>query len=1820
MVALVRRPVPFAIVAEVVAATDVDAARPAHAYVAAAGGSLNNRSVYGAQCEADDDYRRVWDGCCKRGEDECDEERQHREDLVVQHCAATPKKRESGNLIGLDGEGMCERQKSEIACREACLEVDRKMGIFQVGYQAGHETSERGMLHDAIVSLRAFQSLCRPQCPPSRPRAARPPQCLAQHRCFCLYKTAKARTTLGQHKLLAFQLYDVEPPNCSAHEINLVRDEKTVAENISLEELYEKHIKPGELLYLMEPVKKAASENIATIKKENLTLKHRTFGIFPAGSIPGNAKDPRAGKGIGALRTTPFALSSPAAYFKLAIDRSYTYIDQGAPVEFSIAIKRTKLPKEERITGSHEKGDWPYLHEHFPHLRPDFIFKSMPEGSVWAVEPVSDGRHLHFVIVKPSKINREPQNLTARLFKVKESVTTHIKKGQQQGLPAVMRQRLYDSGLRTYSPLTAMPVKLVPPGEEVVEKSEYGEADNERLPLSRDRYMPAREPVMPKLRTDTLSPSGRLVKVKPANQARLEEEFERETKFKWRGRDWTASGGRHRSEFNSRGSTSAGSKFAARDKAARDFEIKGWENRSRYPVTASHRPVRDEGSQAGERTGSQTRRDSTTFPPRIGATCRKLPCYNTVDYTWEYGFESLISVLNDHNRSFKTFHFPSAPSAVTQPHGRVSMNAARQACRPKHQVLVLKCYPKVQKNNAEAKANSSELSYLLYYASTRRSKLQKVVDFLDKRTTKDVWRNNTGSVQVTLQIVQAIIEKCPRDLPLYAGAVLRILRTILNSSDVTMVEETVPAFESLCAHQDPAALAGDQDYIRQYEEIVQLYAQFASKEGAKAAKTPVSWPVAIRYRKAGLRALKAVASSESLGSETGRQLQAIIPVVLLNIFSESGAYIKRLEHRESAKGEHEKEQALRRRQSVSTARTDEDEGGDPVAASGTTEDADKLAEEEVGVIALQALRNIFQGVNRGLLRLATTAVLNFVGSHVSSSQQLGVEHGSWATTLMTTICGWTPVQDRYTILVGAVQALVGSPIVESDLERQLVLATVIDYLLASTINFIGLSVMDVLVGFISHTLLLLQLGGPGSSIKPHQQQTTSVLSEKDLGGRESSNTLSGVVMEVVKEPSQARFKLLETIQQCMADLATHVYYTDQISDMVGAILSRLKPSRFSSISSTVDAIENPIGAVDAVADSASLQEKTYVDRFFSFETARLTALESVKAIIKTANARRPDGSSASVSRGRVGVSVWEGTQWLLRDPSGKVRKAYVDALTTWLNLEKKKDDLKIVDNYRKKEKENDKGALARRAASNASQRERVPKPGRGKDTFLPLLHLAVYENALFYVDSEEDYLLLHLLLTTLVNRLGVNAVRSGLSMVIRLQEDIATIEDPGTKIRVGSLVHGYLWALSMALDFEVSSVGRALHNEITRRNNKGLWVKSIRVPPMPIDRIATPHPSPVSLAGTTVQLEALNPFDNRDALVEKIFEGYSSSLYSPPSSPPGSPGRSMSISSIVPAIHQPTNVQAAPQLPYKVREELLADWSRDMCLATNTKDSSSASMTGSRSGTQYTGNQKNNYLGVNIPNGNLESGNNSPVPSPRRAHSKPPSTAYGLVGRLGSPHGPRSPSRTPGSSSSQRSTVRVDDLKRALSGSGPNAPKTSYSFRAPSQRYRTSNDRDSSASDSLVSVHSLSDASFLTTDAPHPLHSNGDAAITSAPRSQTATHAHTAHEIAYADNGVPPVPPIPESLRDKSISPTIGATDTQDFAMRPKTAPNGGVVNKSRSVKSRGRSGDRRHRGSEVQGKKPDFRGFLDSIGVEGDEDGDGIDGVGEGGVGKVPY
>lgn len=87
------------------------------------------------------------------------------------------------------------------------------------------------------------------------------------------------------------------------------------------------------------------------------------------------------------------------------------------------------------------------------------------------------------------------------------------------------------------------------------------------------------------------------------------------------------------------------------------------------------------------------------------------------------------------------------------------LDSAREKIRPRHQLLVLKCYPRLPKNaTVDAKPNNSELSYLLYYCSTRLDKLPKVGAFLEQKTAYDVSHWQSVRVHVTLQILTAIVD------------------------------------------------------------------------------------------------------------------------------------------------------------------------------------------------------------------------------------------------------------------------------------------------------------------------------------------------------------------------------------------------------------------------------------------------------------------------------------------------------------------------------------------------------------------------------------------------------------------------------------------------------------------------------------------------------------------------------------------------------------------------------------------------------------------------------------------------------------------------------------------------------------------------------------------------------------------------------------------------------------------------------------------------------------------------------------------------------
>jgi protein EFR3 len=120
-------------------------------------------------------------------------------------------------------------------------------------------------------------------------------------------------------------------------------------------------------------------------------------------------------------------------------------------------------------------------------------------------------------------------------------------------------------------------------------------------------------------------------------------------------------------------------------------------------------------------------------------------------------------------------------------------------CQSKHVRLITKCYP--PRTASPPKPNSSELSYLTYYAFTTPSKLKKVGRYLEHRAHKGLANGRTGysrrfladgrDVTVTLDICTALIKKCFRDLGLFASNIMAILDAVISDSELILMEHSV---------------------------------------------------------------------------------------------------------------------------------------------------------------------------------------------------------------------------------------------------------------------------------------------------------------------------------------------------------------------------------------------------------------------------------------------------------------------------------------------------------------------------------------------------------------------------------------------------------------------------------------------------------------------------------------------------------------------------------------------------------------------------------------------------------------------------------------------------------------------------------------------------------------------------------------------------------------------------------------------------------------------------------------------------------------------
>lgn len=252
------------------------------------------------------------------------------------------------------------------------------------------------------------------------------------------------------HKVLTFSPYEVAEPTASPHKVELVEDEHdptTAAKDISLQELYDNHVKPGHMLYFTKTPQKAIVKRAESLEEDAIPQADRRFALVKAYTRFVHIAKPQKGAQFGALKIVIVSLMNPVHYFKLALDRAYQFILAGSPVEFRLRLCSPKLSNKEDRHKPYDAAVWPWLHDRFPHLRPDFVLKGMPEGTVYLVEPVSDGRRVQWVMAKP--VDQMPKvDLNRRLVQVKTTVGLLVRQGKLRQVPKGLKEGLVATGTK----------------------------------------------------------------------------------------------------------------------------------------------------------------------------------------------------------------------------------------------------------------------------------------------------------------------------------------------------------------------------------------------------------------------------------------------------------------------------------------------------------------------------------------------------------------------------------------------------------------------------------------------------------------------------------------------------------------------------------------------------------------------------------------------------------------------------------------------------------------------------------------------------------------------------------------------------------------------------------------------------------------------------------------------------------------------------------------------------------------------------------------------------------------------------------------------------------------------------------------------------------------------------------------------------------------------------------------------------------------------------------------------------------------------------
>lgn len=487
---------------------------------------------------------------------------------------------------------------------------------------------------------------------------------------------------------------------------------------------------------------------------------------------------------------------------------------------------------------------------------------------------------------------------------------------------------------------------------------------------------------------------------------------------------------------------------------------------------------------------------------------------------------------------------------------------------------------------------------------------------------------------MSLVVLYKLLTECKRDIGLFARQSLLSISAALDvkvyqsngKTDLESASRASNCFVALTQGTDGGPIGVDDTLTSAYVEVLNKFSSLATSTAVlspspAAPSAPVTSEKAddedqSRARLIGLRGLTGAATSDAMfssgsGPEFARQVKAIVPALLAILDESDVGELKALVKRS------------RRRSAMAPLITETPVGGRPRPPPSLSEHVVGEKGPSADDVSSAAFRCMYELVAECHTSQASH-VLDVVLAYLD-------KRGGWRDVercclLAESLAQAMPLQTRFVVPTRLVELLVNMPDTAPPSDKHMSALAMVTTVLTSSVSLVGLAVTDIL-----------------------------------------SSLISVIERRVAVDPMDA---LLPPLVSCVSSLGTHIYYVDQINDIVEETTLQMmtipqsNPARQEILRVLIHCITGVMNAADH-GDAVEAEARERPSSPQPKDKGKAPALESPAV-------EAPRARDAG-RRNPIAPEVWQETLPLLCESTYPVRAAYARALLFYLRTELPRD-------------------------------------------------------------------------------------------------------------------------------------------------------------------------------------------------------------------------------------------------------------------------------------------------------------------------------------------------------------------------------------------------------------------------------------------------------------------------------------------------------------------------------------------------------------------